>query len=304
MLLTGILLTTVLIASFSQKSSDLPVSFKVNGSTPPLIVRDKTISGGFGDDKLRGGISTQDGGYLFSGTSPGEDYWIVKTDAQYNKLWDRTFGGNNNETLWRGIPAPGEGYLLLGYSDSGISGEKSEGSKGGFDYWVIKVDGQGNKVWDKTFGGVHNDVLLTAVSTSDGGYLLGGFSESDASGDKSENSKGDRDYWVVRIDSQGNKIWDKSFGGGASDELRSIVATDGGWLLFGNSESNISGDKSVNSKGSNDYWIIKIDYQGNKVWDKTIGGSAYDYLLSAIPTLDGDYLLTGYSNSNAFRRQN
>ena len=311
-LLAGEYMLTATPFSGSEKGIALTVSFKVKGSAPgqPSIIRDKTI-GGTNEDNPQSAISTADGGYLLSGSSTsnasgdksennkgGGDYWIVNIDAQYNKLWDKTFGGVNDEYLGRVISTADGGYLLGGYSESGLSGDKTEGSNGGFDYWVIKIDGQGNKAWDKTFGGVFNDVLLTAISTLDGGYLLGGFSESDASGDKSENTKGDRDYWVVRIDNQGNKVWDKTIGGGASDELRSIVATDGGWLLFGNSESNISGDKSENSNGSSDYWVVKINNQGNKIWDKTIGGSGYDLLTNAILTLDGGYLLTGFSNSD------
>ena len=302
-----------------EKGIALTVSFNVTeGSVPgqPTILWDKTI-GGAGYDYLFGGaISTPDGGYLLAGQSSSDasgdksenargpnnfsDYWIVKIDEQRNKLWDKTYGGENIEELRRVISAPDGGYLLAGFSYSGLSGDKSEHSRGGFDYWVVKIDNLGNKVWDKTFGGGGFDVLFEATSSPDGGYLLGGFSDSNTSGDKSDNGKGDRDYWVVRIDSQGNKVWDKTFGGVGGDELHSTIATpDGGWLLAGASGSNISVDKSENSKGSTDYWIIKIDKAGNKVWDKTIGGDGTESLANAILTPDGGYLLSGSSTSNA-----
>jgi hypothetical protein len=291
----------------SEQGIALTVSFEVKGSPPGSIVKDKTIGGGF-DDEFRSGISTQDGGYLFAGHSNlpasgvsrgGLDYWIVKTDAQYDQVWDKTFGGGSDEYVGSVISTHDGGYLLGGYSNSGISGDKTDANKGLGDYWVVKIDNQGNKVWDNSFGGDAEDQLFTMVSTPDGGYLLGGFSESGASGDKSENSKGSRDYWIVRIDNQGNKVWDKTIGGSGYDWLKHIIATtDGGWLLFGDSNSDASGDKSEDSKGNNDYWVVKIDNQGSKAWDKTIGGSGSDDLASAILTLDGGYLLAGYSNSD------
>ena len=305
----------------SEKGIALTVSFKVEASIPgqPSIGRDKTI-GGANLDYLGGAISTEDGGYLLAGYSLSNasgdksenskgvnDYWIVKIDAQYNKLWDKTFGGANHEGLASVISTPDGGYLLGGNSVSDISGDKSENSKdilGGDvssgDYWVVKVDNQGNKVWDKTFGGNAADVLHYIVPTPDRGYLLGGFSESGVSGDKSENSKGERDFWIVKIDNQGNKLWDKTIGGSAGDELWRIIATaDGGFLLFGNSLSDNSGDKSENSKGSSDFWIVKIDNQGNKVWDKTLGGSDSESISDAILSSDGGYLLAGSSMSDA-----
>jgi hypothetical protein len=351
----------------SEKGIALTVSFRVEGSVPgqPSIGKDKTI-GGTQVDILGRSISTDDGGYLLAGTSSsnvsgdksenskgGNDYWIVKIDAEYNKLWDKTFGGANNDALTSVISTPDGGYLLGGSSVSDISGDKSENGKGNSDYWVVKVDNQGNKAWDKTFGGNALDVLNHMVVTPDGGYLLGGFSESDASGDKSENSigggpRGRKDFWVVKIDNQGKKIWDKTIGGDGDDELSHIIATtdgnwllcgtsgtsdywivkidnqgnkildktlggnyfeslstailtpDGGYLLAGNSLSNASRDKSENVIGLWDYWVVKTDAAGNKVWDKTLGGSSLDYVTSVVSTPDGGYLLVGSSSSDAY----
>jgi hypothetical protein len=305
----------------SEKGIALTVSFKVEAIIPgqPWIARDKTI-GGAQPDLLYGAVSTEDGGYLLAGHSSSDasgdksenrkgesDYWIVKIDAQYNKVWDKTIGGTQNDALLSIISTPDGGYLLGGYSISDISGDKSENAKGYSslyyprgDYWIVKVDNQGNKVWDKTLGGSGLEMPHYMVPTPDGGYLLGGFSDSDISGDKSENSKGARDFWLVKIDNQGKKLWDKTIGGNGDDELRHIIATaDGGWLLSGNSLSNTSGDKSENSKGLSDYWIVKIDNQGNKLWDKTLGGSDDESISTVILTPDGSYLLVGNSRSGA-----
>jgi hypothetical protein len=119
--------------------------------------------------------------------------------------------------------------------------------------------------WDKTFGGTGGDVAYSAVSTSDGGYLLVGYSNSGAGGDKSQNSQGYSDYWAVKIDGNGNKVWDKTFGGTGNDYARSAVSTsDGGYLLVGDSGSGAGGDKTQGNQGSNDYWAVKIDANGNK----------------------------------------
>ena len=310
-LLPGEYTLTATPFSSSEGGVALTLSFRVRETS--VEVSDKTI-GGTGEDILfSSALSMPDGGYMLAGRSSSnasgdksensrgsDDYWIVKTDAQYYKLWDKTFGGNGGDGLQNIVATSDGGWLLVGNSNSDISGDKSENSKGSTDYWIIKVDNQGNKVWDKTFGGSGIDLVYSAIAVSDGGYLLGGFSESDASGDKSENSLGSADYWILRIDNQGNKLWDKTFGGSGGDGIRNLIATsDGGWLLFGNSDSDISGDKSENSKGSGDYWVLKIDNRGNKIWDKTIGGSESDNLTFTILTADGGYLLAGYSHSNA-----
>src|SRR5205085_6033829 len=137
--------------------------------------------------------------------------------------------------------------------------------KGQYDYWVVKTDTEGKKQWDKTFGGDGDDLLTTMVAISDGGYLIGGYSNSRIGGDRTE-SRGDYDYWIVRIDKDGNKLWDKTFGGTTIDELYSIVPTqDGGYLLGGSSSSHILGDHDV--------WVLKVDKDGNKLWDKTFQGT-------------------------------
>ena len=115
-------------------------------------------------------------------------------------------------------------------------------------------------MWDKTFGGNEIESATSVVHKhDDGSYLLGGVSNSNASGDKSENSKGDWDYWVVKIDADGNKVWDKDIGGYDADNLTSTILTpNGNYLLTGSSSSNVSVDKSENSKGLSDFWIVEL----------------------------------------------
>jgi hypothetical protein len=186
-----------------------------------------------------------------------------------------------------------------GYSVSNISGDKTENSHGSADYWIVKTDASGNIQWQKTIGGNSDDVLYTIRQTIDGGYILGGLSGSNISGDKTENNKGVLDYWVVKTTASGNIQWQNTIGGSGDDRLFSIQqTTEGGYILGGFSTSSISGDKTENSKGFSDYWIVKADPSGNIQWQKTIGGSSFEELHSIQQTTDGGYILGGYSASN------
>ena len=218
--------------------------------------------------------------------------------AQPPKQWDKRFGGTSNEALHSLQQTADGGYILGGESNSGISGDKTEDSRGGSDYWVVKIDANGVKQWDKRFGGTTFDQLNSLQQTADGGYILGGWSNSGIGGDKTEDSRGVSDYWVVKIDANGVKQWDKRFGGTDYDNLISLQQTaDGGYILGGGSSSGIGGDKTEDSRGSNDYWVVKIDANGVKQWDKRFGGTDEDFLLSLQQTEDGGYILGGNSNS-------
>src|SRR5690606_27864271 len=123
-------------------------------------------------------------------------------------------------------------------SSSEISIDKSQTSES-YDYWVIKLDACGNKVWDKTLGGSGEEAINSLQQTSDGGYILGGYSQCGIGRDKSQPSRGGWDYWMVKLDASGNKLWDRTFGGSGYDRLFSLQQTsDGGYILGGESGSN------------------------------------------------------------------
>lgn len=259
-------------------------------------------------DELESMVSTADGGYLLAGSSfsfenNGEyDYLVIKIDAYGNQQWEKNYGGSSIEFLSEIISTNDGGYLLAGSSESNASGDKSENSRGDFDYWIVKINVNGDKVWDTTLGGSRDESLSNAIATTDGGYLMAGSSLSNISGDKSENKKGggmyDNDYWIVKIDASGNKIWDKTIGGNSVDVLFNATSVpSGGYLLAGRSDSSISGDKSEDNKGGSDFWLVKIDVNGSVVWDKTLGGSGNEIATWVTPTAEGEYLMGGYSNS-------
>jgi hypothetical protein len=257
-------------------------------------------------------IQTNDGGYLLGGSSDsyssgdksgncigGDDWWIVKTNSMGVIQWEYTIGGSLNEGVSSIEQTLDGGYIFGGSSRSNISGDKSENSIGGYDFWMVKTDSLGNFLWQNTIGGVSDDRLISLQQTSDGGYILGGSSTSDISGDKSENCLGFDDYWIIKTDTVGNIIWQKTIGGSDYDILRSIEETaDGGFILGGLSRSNISGSKTEDCLGLSDYWIVKTDSVGNIVWQNTIGGDDEDYLMSITKSLEGGYILGGWSKSN------
>ncbi|MBS1656496.1 MAG: T9SS type A sorting domain-containing protein [Bacteroidetes bacterium] len=264
-------------------------------NTDQIFSLQQTTDGGY----ILGGQSKSLKGCNKSGAQVGKmDYWIVKTNSNGIKIYDKVFGGSLNDELTVIIQTADGGFIVGGYSESGITGDKTQATYGGDDFWIVKTDATGSKLWDKDFGGTEGDKLISIQETADGGYILGGYSKSGMSGDKTQSSHGENDFWIVKIDMSGAKQWDASFGGNGDDKLSSIEQTsDGGYLLAGFSNSGISGDKSQPIVGKDDYWIVKTDVNGVKQWDKTFGGVGTDELEKAIQTSDGGYLLAGNSDS-------
>lgn len=248
------------------------------------------------------------GGYSYSNISGDKnensrgksDYWVIKVDDNTGAiLWQKTIGGNFLDKATSTHETKDGGYILGGYSDSNKSGEKTENSRGGDDYWLVKLDPDRNIVWDKTYGGAGMDRLHSVIETDDGGFLMGGESDSNISGDKNENSRGLNDMWVIKTDPNGNIEWQKTYGGNNIDLMKSMVkSNDGGFVLAGTSMSDISGEKTENSRGLGDYWILKIDPLGNIVWQRTIGGNNGENAEFIQSTSDGGYILAGTSSSN------
>ncbi|MFI5219820.1 MAG: T9SS type A sorting domain-containing protein [Bacteroidia bacterium] len=279
----------------------------------PAIQWQNTI-GGSDWDELYSIQQTVDGGYILGGWSKsnisgdktencngGWDYWIVKTNSLGNIQWQNTIGGNADDYLYSVYQTSDGGYILGGYSYSNISGDKTENNNGYQDYWIVKTDSLGSIQWQNTIGGNGGDELYSVQETSDGGLILGGWSDSNISGDKTENSigMGLADYWIVKTDGAGNIQWQNTIGGAVFDLLYSIQQTaDNGFILGGMSESWFSGDKTENCQGGYDYWIVKTDSLGNIQWQNTIGGDSYDYFQSIMQTLDGGYIFGGWSLSD------
>jgi len=292
---------------------------------------DNTI-GGSGSDYLNCVEITHDscyivGGYSTTGVSGDKteanigdaDYWILKLDTAGNILWQNTIGGTARDELKCIRETADGGFILGGESSSNISGDKTGGGFGINDYWIVRLNAVGDVLWDKTFGGNDDEHLTSLEITDDGGYIIGGYSSSEISGNKTEPSVGgeypfynlgcecivmyeDIDYWVIKIDSIGDIEWQNTIGGNVPDYLFDLEQTqDGGYILGGYSTSDISGDKNENTCIGGyygyDYWIVKLNAVGEIEWQNDIGAGYEDYLRNIEQTDDGGYFLTGYSSS-------
>lgn len=284
------------------------------------IVWQRTLGGNFVDSDFqqeffRDGIQTQDGGFLIGGYSgspisgnktaaaKGEfDYWIIKLNSQGSVEWQNSYGGTGNDTLSSLMETSDGNYILGGTSNSNISGDKTENSKGGNDCWIIKINSTGGIIWQKTIGGSDSDGVSSILQTTDGGFIVGANSSSSISGDKTENSFGFIDYWIFKIDANGIILWQKTIGGNQSDGIMSLLLLqDDTIIVAGNSDSSISGLKTEASRGSFDYWILKLDSIGTIIWQKTMGGNNSDRIFnkkSIIQDLEGNFYITGSSDSN------
>ncbi|CAN5692648.1 hypothetical protein BH11BAC1_BH11BAC1_13700 [soil metagenome] len=268
--------------------------------------------GGAGSDYCNFVEQTSDGGYILGGnsdsgiggdkTQPSQgsnDYWIVKLDSLGNKIWDKRYGGSSDEYLVGILQTSDTGYIIAGYSGSGIGGDKTQINRGYHDYWIVKTDSIGTVLWDKDFGGSDYDFLTNLLITDDGGFLLGGSSSSPAGPDKTQNIWGATDVWLIKTDSLGNKLWDFDFGGTDYDQVNSFCKTrDGGYLLGCYSASNISGNKTQNTWGQGDVWLLKITAAGVIQWDKDFGGiDVEDGIGSVFQNDDGGYFVISNSFS-------
>ena len=269
--------------------------------------------GGMSEDYLYAIAPTPDRGFILGGYSCSAvggdksqnawagtyDYWIVKIDSAGNKQWDRRFGGYDTDVLLKIKVSNDGGFVLGGYSLSTAGGDKTQVAFGMQDYWIVKTDSLGNKQWDQSFGGNSYDYFSALEATTDGGFLLGGFSNSGISGNKTSGSWGLSDFWILKIDSLGNKLWEKNFGGSdTEDEFGSIVLTsDGGLLLAGTSYSNVSGIKTENNLGTEQTWVVKTDLSGTVLWDQTIFTTGHDEYSYAVETSDGCYAIANLTNA-------
>ncbi len=232
------------------------------------------------------------------------DYWVLKIDSAGNKIWDKTLGGNSYETLYDIVTDNAGNIYLAGTSMSDISGDKTEPAfnPGNFsnDIWVVKLDANGNKLWDKTLGGIDEE-FYPSICLLNNSLYMGCGSISPVSGNKTQANFVSSVYnvWLVKLQTTtGNIIWDKVYGGNGGEGIFNIETMSNNIIFSAFSASNISGNKTENTNGGTDYWIVTLDSAGNIVWQKDIGGSQNDYLVNVSTTLSGTYILSGTSSSN------
>jgi len=230
-----------------------------------------------------------------------QNYIVAKLDFDGNIIWKYMYGGPQLERLWKIIPTKDGGFLLGGtsYSEAGL--EKTKGARGGGDAWIVKIDGLGNKEWDQTFGGDTLDEAFALRQLPNGDYLVGCTTFSDKSGDKSEDGRGDMDFWVLRLDAQGNKLWDKTIGGDYYDQINDIeLAPDGDVYISGGTRSkpNTGEVGPDDARGNVDFWLIKMNPQTKQIrWNRRFGGTGYEFPYGLCVASDGVVWMGGPTQS-------
>lgn len=245
--------------------------------------------------------------YFFAGTAASnisctkssvlygdEDFSVMVFDDIGNKLWEKSYGGDNWDQLKSAIKIQSGGFILAGETQSGVSGIKTSLNNGFLDFWVVRIDDNGNLLWEKSYGGTELESAVKIVATPDGGYLIAGLSLSTQAG----YNFGAGDYQLMKIDSTGSLLWSKLYGGTDQEELFDLIPTsDGNYFLCGNSNSPISGNKASSPLGQEDIWVVKVDPNGNKIWDKSYGTSGGDFGGRLLSLQDGNTIVVESSTN-------
>lgn len=269
--------------------------------------------GGSGDDTAQSVIETSDGGYAvlgYTNSTDGDlqgkalgvnDYWLLKLDSDGNLQWNRTYGGSKDDRGQSVIQTADGGYAITGYA---MSDDGDGSNNNGFhDNWILKLDAQGNLEWERSFGFSGHDHSYDLVQTADGGFFFVGFLDITSALADGTYSKGNSltrhgvgEFWGTKIDASGNLEWRAYFGGTNNDRAHAVVqADDGGFVLAGFSESE---DFDIsNSRGSYDFWVVKITNTGELVWERSFGGTGIEIAYDIAKTDSNSYLIAGHTFS-------
>ena len=260
--------------------------------------------GGSGDDLADDIRKTQDGGYIIagatwsndgdvSGNNGNMDFWVLRIDSIGNLLWQKTLGGSAVDRAHSVRETHDGGFIVAGWTRS-VDGDVT-GNHGNDDAWLVKLDSLGTLVWQKALGGSQDDEASEVLSLSDGSFIVAGHTASN-DGDVSGNH-GAYDFWVLKLDSLGNLVWQNPYGGSQGEFGQAIDrSADGGFVVTGPSYSS-DGDVSSNN-GDQDQWIIKIDSLGTLVWERSMGGTWTEDATGVKQTMDGGYIVVGTTDSN------
>ncbi|MBU1936047.1 T9SS type A sorting domain-containing protein [bacterium] len=231
--------------------------------------------GGSGFDDCNTIHLMPDGGFLVGGVTnsfgAGEtDAWLLRTNANGDSLWSRTYGGSERDGYYALQQTPDSGYILVGYTESFGAGDS--------DIWMLKIDANGDSLWSRTFGGSSIEYGHAVQQTTDGGYMLAGRTLSFGAGNW--------DFWFVKTDENGDSLWSRTYGGDEWDECWvAQQTTDGGYALAGFTWS--FGSRNWN------FWLLKTDANGDSLWNRIYGRTGQDQCEYLKQMTDGGYVLAG-----------
>ncbi|PJA28006.1 MAG: hypothetical protein CO189_05465 [candidate division Zixibacteria bacterium CG_4_9_14_3_um_filter_46_8] len=285
--------------------------------------------GGSSESGARSVQQTTDGGYIIAGYTysfgaGSDDFYLVKTDSSGNMEWDHRYGGTNIDQAFSVVQTADEGYIM-----AGITWSFGEGNT---DFYLIKTNEYGGAQWGRTYGGLNGDDAKSVLQTADGGFIVAGYRvipgfsqyqfylvrtndigdtiwtrtygwqfRNDQAYSIELTSDGgfivagvtdnnNADFYVVKTDSVGDTLWTRTYGGAGIDVARSINQTNDGGYLIGGYTTSYGG-------GANDVYLIKLNSNGDTIWTGTYGGTDNDYGCSVKETMDGDYIVSGYTSS-------
>jgi len=261
--------------SFGIGNNDL-LLIKTNSQGDSLWL--KTF-GGINDDEGRSVQQTSDGGYIIVGNTKSFgagnwDLWLIKTDANGNALWGKTYGGIKEDYAFSVQQTTDGGYIIIGAT-------RSFGDPYWYNFWLLKADDSGDTLWTRIyqFSRQVHEVGRYVRQTGDGGYILVGYISTTY-----------RDIKLAKTDSNGNLVWSKTYGGIKEDYAFSVQQTnDGGYVVLGTTSSL--------GNGNQDFWLLKTDTNGDTLWTKTFGGTGYDFGYSVKQVSDNGYVLIGKTGS-------
>jgi hypothetical protein len=240
--------------------------------------------GGSNHDEGRSVCQTFAGDYVTAGYTSSfgagnHDVWMIKVNPMGDTLWTRTFGGSNDDEGWSVIQTIDSGFVIVGYTESfGLNGR---------NVWLIKTDSSGDTLWTRTYGGGESDCGYSLAQTTDGGYIISGYTQSFGNGSE--------DIYLIRTDQIGDTLWTSVFGGDNIDEGRSVIQTYGGCYAV----AGISGISSFPN-----FHVMKVDTLGDEIWSLNWGGLGYeDVAFSITQTEDCKYIVCGYTYSYSTQGQ-
>jgi len=270
-----------------------------------MFIHMQKCLGGTGADFAYSIKQTSDGGFIVAGftmSNDGDvsgnhgwnDAWVVKLNSSGDIEWQKCLGGTNDDYAYSIQQTSDGGFIVAGETNSN-DGDVS-GNHGWNDAWVVKLNSLGDIEWQKCLGGTNNDYARSIQQTSDGGFIVAGYTSSN-DGDVSGNHENGK-YWVVKLNSSGTILWQKCLGGTVYGAIAYSIqqTSDGGFIVAGETRS-YNGDVSGNHGGI-DYWVVKLDSLGDIEWQKCLGGTNNDYARSIQQTSDGGFIVAGYTSSN------
>lgn len=234
-----------------------------------------------------------DGGYLLTGAAPAGSYkdaWLVKLDHHGDAVWTRTIGGENDDKAIDAIATIDGGFIIAGNTYSSNSGYVGA-NHGSLDWWIVKLKSNGDTAWTRLIGTESYEEARTMAATADGGFVVAGYGNDPA-------NFYNRDLLIAKFNSSGNVVWQKKLGGSDYEAANAVsVAIDGSIFIAASTASNNSGDVGTNH-GLQDYWVIKLTSNGEKIWSKVLGGNKDDAATSIKSTLDGGCIVAGSTPSS------